>query len=110
MSHQIASHWTEVLKGQILTFGISAAHVGRVDTPLSPQIRPGNLPVGTREIPEVAALEALLESLLQAFALKLPIALHGRAEVVHFAMRGPLSPEQGLDARKTTRHTARHGL
>ena len=94
MSHQIASHWTEVLKGQILTFGISAAHVGRVDTPLSPQIRPGNLPVGTREIPEVAALEALLESLLQAFALKLPIALH-------FATRGPLSLEQGLEARKS---------
>ena len=102
MSHQIASHWTEVLKGQILTFGISAAHVGRVDTPLSPQIRPGNLPVGTREIPEVAALEALLESLLQAFALKLPIALHDRAEVVvDFATRGPLSLEQGLEARKS---------
>ena len=84
MSHQIASHWTEVLKGQILTLG----------TPLSPQIRPGNLPVGTREIPEVAALEALLESLLQAFALKLPIALH-------FATRGPLSLEQGLEARKS---------
>ena len=78
MSHQIASHWTEVLKGQILTFGRSARRSAQATFPSAPG-RYRRLPPEKEAAespdeagPHVAALEALLESLLQAFALKLP--------------------------------------